>query len=130
MTGLASTSQVSGYSVFGDVLTSAINTTINTKTGIFLTTSNGTKHVVTQLFSPSNFATHFVTQSILDTTKPTGFLTINGGVMYASGTTVSLTLSYSDTNGVASMKFSCNSGTWSLPQTPATSKTRSLTAGS
>lgn len=42
----------------------------------------------------------------LDTTPPTGTIVINSGATYANSTSVTLTLSCSDTNGCSQMKFS------------------------
>jgi hypothetical protein len=50
----------------------------------------------------------------LDTTRPTGSITINAGATYTTSRTVNLTLSASDNySGVAKMRFSENMGAWS-----------------
>jgi hypothetical protein len=73
--------------------------------------------------------TFTVTQpGISDTTPPTGSISINGGSTYTNSTSVTLTLSASDSDGVSQMCIS-NSSTCSSWETYATSKTWTLTSG-
>lgn len=65
----------------------------------------------------------------LDTTAPTGSITINSGVVSTNTTAVSLTLSASDANGVSQMQFSNDTITWSAAETYAATKAWTLTAG-
>jgi hypothetical protein len=58
----------------------------------------------------------------LDTTPPTGTVSINSGATYTTSRTVTLTLSASDaTSGVAKVRFSENLGAWTQWYTYATS---------
>jgi len=66
---------------------------------------------------------------ILDTTPPTGIISINGGAAYTNSTSVTLTLSASDSSGVSKMKFSNDGVNWSGEESYAMSKTWALTAG-
>jgi len=59
VSGNALASWISKYSLFGDIFTNKIGVTINTNTGIFLTTEYGIKHIITQIYSGADFATHF-----------------------------------------------------------------------
>jgi hypothetical protein len=66
----------------------------------------------------------------LDTTSPTGSITINVGATYANTTVVSLTLSSTDTgSGISQMCFQNEVGAWSSWEPYATSKSWSLTTG-
>ena len=65
----------------------------------------------------------------IDTTPPTGTITINGGATAASTANVTLTLSASDANGVVSMQFSNDNTSWSSPESYATSKAWTLASG-
>ncbi len=65
-----------------------------------------------------------------DITPPTGSVVINGGAAFTNSTTVTLTLSATDSgSGVASMQFSNNNTAWSTSETYTTSKSWTLTAG-
>jgi hypothetical protein len=65
----------------------------------------------------------------LDTTPPTGSITINSGATYTTSRTVTLTLSASDaTSGVAKMRFSENMGSWGSWYTYATTFSYTLTS--
>ena len=63
----------------------------------------------------------------MDTTPPTGSITINSGATYTTSTSVTLTLSASDANGVASMAFSTDGTTWGAWEAYSTSKSWTLT---
>ncbi|MFH1207497.1 MAG: M4 family metallopeptidase [Patescibacteria group bacterium] len=65
----------------------------------------------------------------VDTTLPTGTVTINGGNSHTNSGTATLTLSASDTNGVPYMNF-YNGSAWSGWETYATSRTWSLDTAS
>lgn len=62
----------------------------------------------------------------LDTTAPTGFLIINGGALYTSNPSVTLTLGASDLNVVVQMRFSDDGVNWSTLETYATTKSWNL----
>jgi len=65
----------------------------------------------------------------IDATPPTGTILINGGVGYTNSTSVTLTLSASDTNEVSLMMFKNAGESWSLEQPYATTKSWILTSG-
>ncbi|HEY4743625.1 MAG TPA: chitobiase/beta-hexosaminidase C-terminal domain-containing protein, partial [Desulfuromonadaceae bacterium] len=58
-----------------------------------------------------------------------GSIQINSGAAYTKGTAVTLTLSATDPQGVASMQFSNDGTTYSTPETYATSKSWTLASG-
>ena len=68
VSGNANATYISNYSIFWDIFTFNIWQAINTNTGIFLTAWDGTKRIVTQIYSGTDFATHFQTDTTLDTT--------------------------------------------------------------
>jgi len=59
----------------------------------------------------------------------TGSIQINSGAAYTKSTAVTLTLSATDPQGVASMQFSNDGTTYSTPETYATSKSWTLASG-
>jgi hypothetical protein len=65
----------------------------------------------------------------VDTTGPTGTVTINGGAVSTTNPTVTLTLSASDTSGVTEMKFSIDNATWSASVTYGTTIVGTLSGG-
>jgi hypothetical protein len=70
---------------------------------------------------------------VVDTTPPTGTVTINSGANYTNSPAVSLSLSAADTgSGMgtgAQMQFSNDNKTWSSPEAYAAGKSWSLPAG-
>lgn len=95
-----------------------------------LTSGDGNKTVYYQIKDNAGLiATHSDT-IILDTALPTGSITIAGDATYANSSSVTLTLSATDTtSGVAQMRFSNNNVTWSDWEAYATSKSWTLTTG-
>jgi len=72
-----------------------------------------------------------ITEIKLDKTAPAGSITINNGTAYTTSTSVTLTLTATDsTSGVYQIRFS-NDGVWETEpwQTPSTTKTWALTSG-
>jgi YD repeat-containing protein len=65
----------------------------------------------------------------IDTTPPTGTITINSGAASTNSTNVTLTLSCSDTQGCSQMQFSNNDVTYSTPEAYAATKAWTLTSG-
>lgn len=65
----------------------------------------------------------------LDSTAPTGTISINSGANSTGNTNVTLTLSASDTGGVTQMQFSNDNATWSTPENYAVTKAWSVTNG-
>jgi hypothetical protein len=66
---------------------------------------------------------------ILDTTAPAGSISINAGAAYTNSTSVILTLTASDANGVSQMCFSNDGSTWTDWEAYAASKSWTLSAG-
>jgi Tol biopolymer transport system component len=65
-----------------------------------------------------------------DITPPTGSITVNSGASYTNTTSVTLTLSCTDTEGsCAEMQFSNDNSNWSVPEVYAISKTWTLASG-
>ena len=65
----------------------------------------------------------------IDTSPPTGSITISGGAVYANSTSVTLTLSASDLSGVAQMRFSNDGSSWSSWYSYSTSASWTLVGG-
>jgi len=65
---------------------------------------------------------------LLDTTRPTGTIIINGGAATTNSQTVSLGLTWSDGSGagVTRMRFSDNGSTWTAWETPVAKRTHKL----
>jgi parallel beta-helix repeat protein len=78
-----------------------------------------------------NEETHHVLTGIkLDKTVPTGSIQINGGASYATSTSVTLTLTATDSiSGVSQMRFSNDGTTWSSWESTTTTKAWTLTSG-
>jgi hypothetical protein len=79
--------------------------------------------------TPGNWSVVYYDTIILDTTAPTGTITINSGASYTSTRSVALALTCSDTNGCSQMQFSNDNVTYSTPEVYATSKAWTLTSG-
>ncbi len=88
-----------------------------------LTAGDGTKTVYAQFMNNVELTSTSVSDTILlDTTAPSGTISINSGAAYTNNLTVMLTLSASDAlSGVAQMQFSNNGSTFSAPVAYATS---------
>ncbi len=65
----------------------------------------------------------------IDTTSPTGTITINSGAASTNSPNVTLTLSCSDSQGCSQMQFSNDNVSYSTPETYATTKAWTLTSG-
>ena len=95
-----------------------------------LTSGDGTKTVYVEYKNGAGLSSQYSDDIILDTTPPTGSITINDGATYTASTSVTLTLSASDPeSGVSQMRFSNNATTWTGWETYATSKDWTLTSG-
>ena len=95
------------------------------------TSGDGVKAVYVQYRdNAGNVSGSYSDSIVLDTTVPTGSIVINGGAAYANSTSVSLSLSASDaTSGMADMRFSNDSSTWSSWQPYAANESWTLVAG-
>lgn len=95
-----------------------------------LTPGDGIKTVYYQARDKAGLVSTFSDQIILDTTPPTGTITIANGASNSSSTTVTLTLAAEDTtSGVAQMRFSNDNTTWTAWEPYSNKKTWSLTSG-
>ncbi len=96
-----------------------------------LSSGDGTRTVYVQYKDGSATVSPSYSDSIvLDTTLPTGTITIDDGALYTGTTQVTLTLSASDAgSGVAQMKFSNNNVTWGAWQSYSTSASWTLESG-
>jgi hypothetical protein len=73
---------------------------------------------------------HTISATFADTTPPTGTLSINNNAAYANSTTVTLSISATDSgSGVSQMQFSNDNTAWSTAETYSTSKLWTLSTG-
>lgn len=95
-----------------------------------LISGDGTKTVYYQIKDNAGLVSSAYSDTItLDTTGPTGSIVINSGDSYTIFTSVTLTLSASDANGVAQMCFSDDGTTYTSWEAYATSKSWTLPKG-
>lgn len=97
-------------------------------------TDSGTsqaKYYRVRAYDGTNYSadSNVASQTISDTTAPTGTISINAGATYATGLSVTLNLTAIDTNSVAQMQFSNDNTTWSTVETYSTTKAWTLDAG-
>lgn len=92
---------------------------------------DGTKTVYAQYADlVGNISATYSDTIILDTTPPSGTISINGGAAYTNTTSVTLTLSATDAgSGVGQMRFSNDNASWSGWEAFAASKTWTLSGG-
>jgi len=77
-----------------------------------------------------NWSKAFSDTITLDTSAPTGTITINGGAESTNSTAVTLKLSaVKSTSGIVQMQFSNDNSSWSAPETYSTSKSWALGSG-
>jgi len=86
VTGNSFNGNISKYNLFGNITNIASTITIGTQTGITFTAGDGQKRVITQLFWTPYFATHFETNTVIDTTAPTFIFANNSGYECIIGT--------------------------------------------
>ena len=65
----------------------------------------------------------------MDTTAPTGSISINSGAAWTNTVDVTLALTCSDSNGCSQMQFSDDNVTYSTPEAYGATKSRSLSTG-
>jgi len=96
-----------------------------------LTSGNGTKTVYVRYRDVAgNLSTPLSDQIILDTGLPTGSVVINSGAAFTNTTSVTLTLSCTDSgSGCSQMQFSNDGSSWTALETYATTKAWTLTPG-
>jgi len=99
-----------------------------------LAAGTGTRRVYAQFSdNAGNISTtnDVITVAFVDSTPPTGSVSISGGAAYSTTTAVTLTLSATDTggSGLSQMQFSTDNVSWSAWETYATSKNWTLAAG-
>jgi hypothetical protein len=97
-----------------------------------ITNGDGTKTVYYQIKNTVDIISETYSDTItLDTEAPTGSITINNDDAFTSSTTVTLSLTYTDTtSGVAQVRYS-NDGTWDTEtwETPNATKAWNITNG-
>lgn len=97
-----------------------------------LTKADGAKTVCAQVRDRAGNTSETASDGIdLDTTVPTGALSINGGAAWANSRDVTLALTCSDASGsgVAQMRFSNDGTNWSTWETTAANKAWTMAAG-
>jgi len=95
-----------------------------------LTAGNGTRTVYVQFKDNYGYSSGNYTDTIiLDTTNPTGTISINSGDTYTNSTSATLTLSCTDTNGCSLMRFSNDADAWSAWEPYAVSKAWTINSG-
>ena len=94
-----------------------------------LLSEDGIKTVYAQIRDRAGLNSNFVSDTIiLDTTPPTGSIEINNGASSTTSTSVTITPSATDANGVNQMRLRNNIGDWS-DWTEVSIKTWTLTSG-
>jgi hypothetical protein len=96
-----------------------------------LTSGDGAKAVYYRVRDSDGMYSTYGDSIILDTAAPSGSVTINGGANYATSTSVTLSLTYSDVlSGVSQVRYS-NDGTWDTEpwEAPAATKAWTLPSG-
>ncbi|MCM8792760.1 MAG: hypothetical protein NC826_06470 [Candidatus Omnitrophica bacterium] len=96
-----------------------------------LLTGDGEKRVYVKFKDKAgNWSQTYSDSIILDTTPPTGTVKINNDAQYTSSTSVTLTLSATDSaSGISQMQFSNGGTNWSTPEAYTPTKTWTLTSG-
>jgi hypothetical protein len=95
-----------------------------------LETGDGTKTVYYQVMDNANELAAFSDTIILDTTAPTGSVSINAGTTYTSSVSTTLTLAASDAlSGVKQIRYSNDSVIWSTWEAFSASKAWNLMTG-
>jgi len=95
-----------------------------------LPSGDGTKTVYYQIKDNAGLISTHSDTIILDTSPPTGSITIAGDATYTNSLSVTLILSVEDaTSGVAQMCFSHDNTTWTPFEAYSTSKAWSITSG-
>jgi len=94
-----------------------------------LTSGDGIKTAYVQFKDNAGNVATYSDIIILDTTPPTGSITIAGGAAYTTTTAVTLALSASDSNGLAQMRFSNDGSSWSGWYSYANSASWTLASG-
>jgi PKD repeat protein len=91
---------------------------------------DGAKTVYVQFRDHAGLISTYSDTIALDTTPPTGSVTIAGGAAYTNSPSITLTLSATDAaSGVAQMRFSHDGIEWSNWESYSTSKSWTLTTG-
>lgn len=108
---------------------SAWETYATTKTWTLISGS-GLKVVEAQFMDNAGNESLIVSDDImLDTTLPTGSITINNGATYATNRNLTLTLPASDNIQVSKMKFKVDNGSWGTPVNYTTPYTLTISPG-
>jgi len=91
---------------------------------------DGTKTVYYEVKDNVGFISQFNDSIILDTTAPTGTITINDDDAWTSSTSVSLSLTYNDdTSGVLEVRYSNDGNSWTVWETSGATRGWTLSTG-
>jgi hypothetical protein len=97
---------------------------------VTLLPGNGTRSIYVRFADATGkISPAFSDQITFETVAPVGTIVINGGAALTNNSTVNLTLSATDANGVAAMQFSNDGINFSLPVPYATTASFNLSAG-
>ena len=106
-----------------------LNTEV-TKTGLSLTEGQEYYFSVAAINNANGSSVGYSDGITLDSGAPSGAIAINNNAQYTNSTTVTLTLSATDTgSGLSQMKFSSDGTTWSSSESYSTSKSWTLATG-
>ncbi len=94
-----------------------------------LAPGDGTKRVYCEINDNAGNIALTSTTIILDTTPPTGAISINNGATYTATSSVMLSLSYNDANGVSGVHYSNDGVNWGSWESAAQTKAWTLTLG-
>ncbi|NVM38140.1 MAG: right-handed parallel beta-helix repeat-containing protein, partial [Candidatus Lokiarchaeota archaeon] len=95
-----------------------------------LSSGDGTKTVYYEVKDNAQLISQFTDTIILDTTAPTGSISINSGDTWTNSTSVTLSLTYGDAlSGVLEVRYSNDGSTWDPWEAPGATKTWDLSSG-
>jgi len=95
-----------------------------------LSTGDGTQTIYYEIKDNAKLISQFTDTIILDTTAPTGSISINDGDAWTSSTSVSLSLTYSDaTSGVLEVRYSNDGSSWTTWEAAGATRVWTLSAG-
>jgi|GEM_PF-2920150 len=131
LSGIDSGSGVGTMSFSTDNVTWTAAEVYATSKNITLPAGTGTKTAYVKFYDRAgNISAVYSKAIFLDTTVPTGSVTINSGAIYTTSSAVTLSLSATDTGaGLDKMSFSTDNVNWTTAEAYATSKALILPAG-
>jgi flagellar hook assembly protein FlgD len=129
--GVTNTSPLLTYTASGGTVTVKVDNAVVSKvSGNNLgPLSDGLHTVHVETTDAANYTGFSDVQFTVDALPPTGTISIYTGATYANSTAVTLSLSATDQNGVASMQFSNDGTNWSPAEAYAATKNWTLNSG-